>query len=139
MAVQSATGYCLRRFATAIKKGGDYRKIDASKEIRKIIAKYRRFDARAFRLLKKMTDLESGYESDTALYRESIRLCQDTEDLLSRLRRWKSHNRPTDATRGVRDSIKPSLRHWIHMMKSRRTVMDELRLLDKSAGPEKNR
>jgi hypothetical protein len=113
--------------------------MDASKEIRKIIAKYRKFDAQAFRLLKKMTGLESGYESDTALHRESIRLCEDIEDLLSRLRRRTNPNRPADETRGVRSSIKPSLRHWIHMMRSRRSVMDELRWLDKNAEHERNR
>jgi hypothetical protein len=115
--------------------------MDASKEIRKIIAKYRKFDAQAFRLLREMTDLESGYESDTAsyyesetaLYRESIRLCEDIEDLLSRLRQSKSSNRPDDETRAVGSSIKPSLRHWIHMMKSRHSVMDELRQLEKKA------
>ena len=111
--------------------------MDASKEMRKIIAKYRKFDVQAFRLLKKMTDLESGYESDTALHRESIRLCEDIEDLLSRLR-WKSPNYPADEMRRVMTSIKPSLRHWIHMMRSRRSVMDELRRLEKSAEHERN-
>ena len=110
-----------------------------SKESREIIAKYRNFDAKAFRLLKKMTDLESvDYATDdTALHRESMRLCEDIEDLLFCLRQ-NTQIHPNERSY-IRTSIKPSLRHWIHMIRSRWCVMGELRQLEEKAAHEHDR